>query len=307
MRYRLLPYWYTAFKHGNTYGCPVARHPSFGWPSDPTARGVYTSWLIGDALLITPVLHDGVNEVTGYVPQGLWYDIWDSTEVDASGGGRNITFSAPMGHVPAHVQGGHVIPLQEPGMTTQETWGNPLTLLVALPSPGVHGGEGHRCETDGPVQAPLGGARTAWGQMYRDEGDNILMDEEHGGYLNFFAKVEPDGSGSISAFFSSSGAWVPNRVGKCPEALVWPELAEVRVLGLSEAVDPSTVVWEVDAVSHQVEMKAPIVVSSFNPKQVAYDKKKHILTIAGFNSYRLTCPKGFRITWQLSPFDHSEL
>jgi alpha-glucosidase (family GH31 glycosyl hydrolase) len=83
------------------------------------------------------ILLQSQEEVTGYIPQATWYDIWDGTMVDASSSGRNITFAAPMGHVPVHVQGGHVIPMQEPRMTTQDTWANPLTLLAALPSPGA--------------------------------------------------------------------------------------------------------------------------------------------------------------------------
>lgn len=74
---------------------------------------------------------------------------------------------------------------------------------------GAHGGEGQRCELEGPDRSLLGKARTAWDQLYRDAGDNVQMDEDHGGYLNFFASVEPNGAGSLTAYFSSTGTLSP--------------------------------------------------------------------------------------------------
>lgn len=93
----------------------------------------------------------GTEETTGYVPQATWYDIWDGTKVDASSGGQNLTFSAPMGHVPVHVQGGHVIPMQEAAQTTGEAWATPLSLLVALPRAGTPPPLSRRVGLSGPA------------------------------------------------------------------------------------------------------------------------------------------------------------
>lgn len=58
LRYQLLPYLYTAFRHTAGHGCPLARPLFFGWPQDATARDVDHQWLMGDSLLITPVLDE---------------------------------------------------------------------------------------------------------------------------------------------------------------------------------------------------------------------------------------------------------
>lgn len=48
----------------------------------------------------------------GYFPQGVWYDISDDAPVDASTAGRFVKLPAPIGHVPVHVLGGAIVPMQ---------------------------------------------------------------------------------------------------------------------------------------------------------------------------------------------------
>jgi hypothetical protein len=55
----------------------------------------------------------GVDQVEGYFPQGVWYDIAGDAHVDASTSGRNVTLAAPLGHLPVHVLGGGIIPMQQ--------------------------------------------------------------------------------------------------------------------------------------------------------------------------------------------------
>lgn len=58
LRYQLMPYLYTTFRHTAGHGCPLARPLFFGWPADPNARNIDRQWLMGDSVLITPVLDD---------------------------------------------------------------------------------------------------------------------------------------------------------------------------------------------------------------------------------------------------------
>ncbi len=54
----------------------------------------------------------GEDSVTGYFPQGVWYDISNDSPVDASTAGRYVKLPAPLGHVPVHVLGGAIVPMQ---------------------------------------------------------------------------------------------------------------------------------------------------------------------------------------------------
>lgn len=44
-------------------------------------------FLWGRSLLVTPVLEPGVDSVTGYVPQGTWYDFYTVRSITAFGWG----------------------------------------------------------------------------------------------------------------------------------------------------------------------------------------------------------------------------
>ena len=56
-RLRTLPALYTAFFEARAHGCPVARPLVFAFPGDvANTRGVHLQWLLGDGLLISPVV-----------------------------------------------------------------------------------------------------------------------------------------------------------------------------------------------------------------------------------------------------------
>lgn len=55
--------------------------------------------------------------MVGYFPQGVWYDISDDSPVDASTAGRFVKLPAPLGHLPVHVLGGAVVPMQVSAFT----------------------------------------------------------------------------------------------------------------------------------------------------------------------------------------------
>ena len=46
--------------------------------------------MMGDALLISPVLDEGATAVTAYFPKGLWFSLYDYAAVDASAGGVSV-------------------------------------------------------------------------------------------------------------------------------------------------------------------------------------------------------------------------
>jgi len=71
-------------------------------------------------------------QVEAYFPAGIWHSLFDTSTVDARDGGAWAHLPAPLGHVPLHVRGGAVVPLQRGAMTTREVRASPLTLVVAL-------------------------------------------------------------------------------------------------------------------------------------------------------------------------------
>jgi alpha-glucosidase (family GH31 glycosyl hydrolase) len=76
-RLSLLPYLYTSLYMASAQGGSVARPLWSSFPSDPAAHTADEQWLLGPALMVTPVLHQGRADITPYFPPGRWYSLLD--------------------------------------------------------------------------------------------------------------------------------------------------------------------------------------------------------------------------------------
>ncbi|KAJ7995347.1 hypothetical protein DPEC_G00243620 [Dallia pectoralis] len=130
IRYTLLPYLYTLMFDSHTRGSTVVRPLLHEFTSDRKTWDIYTQFLWGPALLITPALAPGVREVVGYLPDDRWYNFHNATAIKERG--QMVTMPTPLDHINLHVRGGHVLPWQKPENNTRNSRRNPLGLIVAL-------------------------------------------------------------------------------------------------------------------------------------------------------------------------------
>jgi alpha-glucosidase len=63
--------------------------------------------MIGDDLLVAPILKPDVTRRLVYLPSGTWYDYWTNKKYT---GGTMISVDAPLDTVPMFVRGGAIIP-----------------------------------------------------------------------------------------------------------------------------------------------------------------------------------------------------
>jgi alpha-glucosidase len=131
LRYRLLPYIYSAFQMASETGDPVQRPLVYDFQDDRHARETDDAYLLGDALLVAPVLGPGQTARHVYLPRGTWVD-WYTGERHA--GGQFITASAPLDRIPLFARGGHVIPTHATAITsTMGHYPEMLDLHVVVP------------------------------------------------------------------------------------------------------------------------------------------------------------------------------
>lgn len=64
------------------YGYPLVRHLWLHNPSDSSARHIDDQWLLGPDLLIAPILHQGKQQRTLYLPSGQWLHVWSHEIID---------------------------------------------------------------------------------------------------------------------------------------------------------------------------------------------------------------------------------
>lgn len=164
MRYKLLPYLYTLFHKANRNGDTVARALWMNFPSDATTLDINSQFMLGDSILVSPVLDQGSTNVHAYFPQSLWYSFSDFTKIDADQGGLWLDLYTPLTSVNVHIKGKTIVPLQQGGMTTTDARKTPFTLVVAL------------CSCGG-----------AFGDLFLDDGEQVELNQYT--YIKYAATV----------------------------------------------------------------------------------------------------------------------
>ena len=114
LRYRLLPYIYATAAQSCREGLPMMRAMLTAFGSDPRVRARHDCYMLGDALLVKPVvraLRDGGGEETVVLPAGAgWYDLFTLEYAD---GGRELRVPTPLNRFPLFVRAGGILPVSE--------------------------------------------------------------------------------------------------------------------------------------------------------------------------------------------------
>ncbi|MGW6395832.1 glycoside hydrolase family 31 protein [Streptomyces sp. NPDC055103] len=139
-RERLRPYFETLARLARMTGAPYVRPVWWGTPEDRGLRDCEDAFLLGDALLVAPVLTRGADQRAVRLPRGRWYDTATGRAYEGPG---QVLLDAPLSRVPVLARAGAVLPVRGDG------------------------------DGDGPaleVWAPAAG-RTGGGLVVRDTGD----------------------------------------------------------------------------------------------------------------------------------------
>lgn len=79
-------------------GAPLVRHLLLEFPEDREAWRVHDQYMLGDALLVAPVVERGATERAVYLPAGAtWFHVWTGEPHE---GGQTVTVDAPLGEPP---------------------------------------------------------------------------------------------------------------------------------------------------------------------------------------------------------------
>jgi alpha-glucosidase (family GH31 glycosyl hydrolase) len=103
LREALVPYLEQAARDAIRTDRPLMRPLFFDWPGDQRVWSAPTQWMLGDDLLIAPVLEPDASEWSVYLPKGDWIDAWTG---GAQTGGRDVTVATPIDRIPVFVRAG---------------------------------------------------------------------------------------------------------------------------------------------------------------------------------------------------------
>jgi alpha-glucosidase/alpha-D-xyloside xylohydrolase len=134
LRYRMLPYVYTAARECCDTGLPMMRALWLHHADDAQAAARGDQFLWGRDVLVSPVVEKGAASRRLYLPRGLWIDFWTEERVE---GGREIDRAVDLATIPLHVRAGAVLPFAPLRQHVDEAVDGPLTLVVYPGADGV--------------------------------------------------------------------------------------------------------------------------------------------------------------------------
>jgi len=127
LRYRLMPYLYSAVRETAKTGLPILRAMWLHHPDDPAAVARGDQYFWGRDMLVAPVVEKGATSRRVYLPRGTWFDFWTEQRVQ---GGSEIDRAVDLATMPLYVRAGAVIPMGPVKQYTAEPLDGPLSFTV---------------------------------------------------------------------------------------------------------------------------------------------------------------------------------
>ena len=102
----LTPYLRECAELSTRTGMPAVRHLSLGWQDDPNVWSISDEFLLGDGLLVAPVLTDAVSRKV-YLPEGDWRELATGEVLHVGAEGMTLEVDVPLSYVPVYLNLNH--------------------------------------------------------------------------------------------------------------------------------------------------------------------------------------------------------
>lgn len=176
LRYSLIPYFYDLCRVCGQTGLPIIRPLVLHYEHDINVRNMNDEFLVGESILVAPVVDQGVTKRLVYLPEGIWYDYWTHEEYQ---GGQYYPADAPLSVCPIYVKAGAILPKAPAQMYVGEL-PDPELILEVWPGTGsyVH------YQDNGEDFSYRGGAYNEY--LIENRGDrNLHIQTLHEGYKKY--------------------------------------------------------------------------------------------------------------------------
>ena len=102
---RLHPYLWKTAQACVEESKPMIRPLIYLWPNDTMAINCYDEYLLGDAILVAPLLEENAVSRKVYLPEGIWLNLFDGTEYQ----GRQTVVAGSNGKLPVFIRKGYSV------------------------------------------------------------------------------------------------------------------------------------------------------------------------------------------------------
>jgi alpha-glucosidase (family GH31 glycosyl hydrolase) len=103
LRERLLPYLVEQAANTIATARPLMRPLYFDHPALAEVWETQPQWMLGDDLLVAPVLEPGATSWPVFVPPGTWENAWTGEVIE---GGATVDVEAPIDRIPVFIRAG---------------------------------------------------------------------------------------------------------------------------------------------------------------------------------------------------------
>ena len=234
LRMQLVPYLYHLSRVAYETGLPLCRPLYLAYPEDKEAYQVTTQFLLGDRVLVAPVVEVGGSRSI-YLPEGGW---WERSTRNFYSGVQHLNRFIPLDQIPIFVRAGAILPLSE--FSRRVGTAPPTTLILEV----YAGAQG---ELD----------------FYEDDGESLAYRTETGSYRRFTQQREGDSYRLTCEPVRGSYLGMPQArnfrivwTGLTPGSRVEASGVEIRemewvenVLSLTLEALPQTALWQISVSS----------------------------------------------------------
>ncbi|RZT04304.1 alpha-D-xyloside xylohydrolase [Duganella sp. CF402] len=182
LRYRLMPYIYSAASDIHYQSGAIMRGLVMDFPNDEAVKDIKDQYLFGRSMLVAPVYEYGARERKVYMPKGVnWYDFYTG---ELHKGGSTVAIKAPETRMPVLVKAGAILPMGPVTQYVDEKPDAPITLNVYTGADGKFS----LYEDDGVSNGYLRGEASRIPLSYNDKTGVVTIGDRVGQYKGMVAK-----------------------------------------------------------------------------------------------------------------------
>lgn len=184
LRYKLLPYVYSAFYEASLSGMPIARSLCIDYPYQEKiySTDYQNQYLFGPSLLIAPVESEKLFTKV-YLPDGDWFDFYSDEKYT---GNQEYRVDCPLNRLPVFAKAGSIIPMQKAVQSTSE---NPSDTLTIHLYKGNTTNEFCYYEDDGNSYNYKQGNYAKRNIRYIPSENKLAFSQKEGKYISKFSKI----------------------------------------------------------------------------------------------------------------------
>ena len=107
LRYELLPYIYDLYYISHKEGLPIFRPMIMEYEKDMNLLNIREQFMLGENMIVAPVLYEGERSKTVYLPKGSWFNYFTSEKLQ---GGKWYKLPCELDEILVFVKEGAIIP-----------------------------------------------------------------------------------------------------------------------------------------------------------------------------------------------------